>query len=186
MSPEIFNYLVLPLLIFIARIFDVTIGTLRIILVARGKKSIAPILGFFEVLIWVIAIGQIMSNLDNWVCFLAYAAGFATGNYVGMRIEEKLAMGIVGIRIITTQSGEVLIDALRVKGYGLTTMDAKGREGDVHVVFITLKRSNLKEIIPVINEYNPKAFYTIEDIRYVNAGFIGSSKKMPFRLRKGK
>ena len=91
---DTFTYVILPLLIFLARIADVSIGTIRIVMVAKGQKMIAPILGFFEVLIWLLAISKIMQNLDNWVCYVAYGAGFATGNYIGMIIEEKLAMGI--------------------------------------------------------------------------------------------
>ncbi len=90
-----FNYLVLPAAIFLARICDVTIGTLRIIFVSKGNKLIAPVLGFFEVLIWIIAITRIIENLNNPFCYVAYAAGFATGNYIGLRVEEKLAVGIV-------------------------------------------------------------------------------------------
>jgi uncharacterized protein YebE (UPF0316 family) len=188
MNPEIVNFVILPLLIFTARIFDVTIGTMRIILVARGKKLIAPLLGFFEVLIWIIAISQIMENLSNWVSFVAYAAGFATGNYVGMLLEEKLAMGIVGVRIITARSGENLITYLKDKGYSLTYTEAHGREEEVHLIFITLKRSKLKELVELIHSFNPKAFYTIEDIRYASTGSLEVAKKplRLFRVRKGK
>ena len=97
---DLYTYLLLPLLIFCARIIDVSIGTLRIIFVSKGKRNIAPLLGFFEVLVWILAISEIMQNLNNWVCYVAYAAGFAAGNYVGMIIEEKLAIGILIIRII--------------------------------------------------------------------------------------
>lgn len=188
MSPEVLNWLVLPLLIFTARIFDVTIGTLRIIMVARGKKILAPILGFFEVLIWIIAVSKIMDNLDNWVNFVFYAAGFATGNYIGMLIEEKLAMGTVGVRIITAKSGDRLINTLKEKGYGLTFMNAQGREENVNVIFLTVKRSNLKELIPIIHNFNSNAFYTIEDIRYVSSRSITTVKheKRLFSWRKGK
>jgi len=188
MNQDIVNFVILPLLIFTARIFDVTIGTMRIILVARGKKLIAPLLGFFEVLIWIIAISQIMENLSNWVSFVAYAAGFATGNYVGMLLEEKLAMGIVGVRIITARSGHNLIHFLKEKGYSLTYTEAHGREDEVHLIFITIKRSKLKELVETIKNFNPKAFYTIEDVRYASNGGMEIEKKTIrlFKLRKGK
>ncbi|HOE05515.1 MAG TPA: DUF2179 domain-containing protein [Bacteroidales bacterium] len=188
MSPDLMNFLVIPVLIFLARICDVTIGTIRIIMVARGKKIMAPILGFFEVFIWIIAVSKIMDNLDNWVNFVFYAAGFATGNYIGMLIEEKLAMGTVVVRIITAKSGLQLIDTLREKGFGLTWMNAQGREEQVNVIFLTVKRSSLKELIPIIHNFNPNAFYTIEDVRYVSSRMVesGIKHKSLFSWRKGK
>ena len=102
---DLFSYVLMPLLIFLARICDVSIGTMRIIFVSKGKRNIAPILGFFEVLIWITAISKIMQNLDNYVNYIAYAAGFATGNFVGMIIEEKLAMGIQMIRVFAHERG---------------------------------------------------------------------------------
>ena len=100
-SPELLNYAILPLLIFLARIGDVSIATIRIIFVMSGKKVIAPILGFFESLIWLLANGQIFNNIDNVWSYIAYASGYATGTFVGMYIEEKLAIGRVVVRIIT-------------------------------------------------------------------------------------
>lgn len=183
-----FSYVWLPLMIFAARICDVSIGTLRIILVARGQKAVAPLLGFVEVLIWIIAIGQIMENLDNWTCYLFYAAGFATGNYVGMVIEEKIAMGIVGLRLITGKPADELISNLTENGYGLTHMNARGSVGPVHVLFITVSRKKLKELIDIINDFNPGAFYTVEDIRFVNQGVFKQSQSGSGRMfqRKGK
>ncbi len=183
-----FAYVWLPLMIFAARICDVSIGTLRIILVARGQKAVAPLLGFVEVLIWIIAIGQIMENLDNWTCYLFYAAGFATGNYVGMVIEEKIAMGIVGLRLVTGKPADELISSLTENGYGLTHMDARGTVGPVHVLFITVSRKKLNELIDIINKFNPGAFYTVEDIRFVNQGVFKQSQSGSGRMfqRKGK
>ncbi len=177
MEFDLFAYVILPLLIFLARVIDVTIGTVRIILVARGQKRIAPLLGFLEVLIWIIAIGQIMNNLDNWLCYLFYAAGFATGNYVGMIIEERLALGMVGLRLITAKPAIELIEILRENGFGLTYMTANGTQGIVHILFITIPRKNLNKLVEFINQYNPRAFYTIEDIRFVNKGVYAKFMK---------
>lgn len=187
MEFDMFAYVWLPLMIFAARICDVTIGTIRIILVARGQKIVAPLLGFIEVLIWIIAMGQIMENLDNWVTFLFYAAGFATGNYIGMLVEEKIALGIVGLRLVTAKPAGELITALQKNGYGHTHMDAHGATGPVNVLFITVNRKNLKELIAVVNEHNPGAFYTVEDIRLVNRGvFQQNQAGMRLFHRKGK
>lgn len=167
---ETFSYIVLPLLIFVARVFDVSIGTLRIIFVSKGKKLLAPLLGFFEVLIWIAVIGKIMENLDNIYCYIGYAGGFAAGNYVGMLLEEKLAMGVVGIRVITRKPATELIQSLKDDGYGLTVMPAEGATGHVDVIYTLVNRKDLPGVIDEIKHYNPNAFYTIEDIKFVNKG----------------
>ncbi|NLA32292.1 MAG: DUF2179 domain-containing protein, partial [Methanomicrobiales archaeon] len=159
-DPEIVSLVVVPIFIFFARICDVTIGTMRIIFVARGMKMIAPILGFVEVFIWIIAIGQIFQNLTNPLNYLAYAAGFGMGNYVGMLIEERLAMGLALIRVITPRDATNLIDYLRAAGYGVTVLDAQGKQGPGKVIFSVIKRKNVKDVENAIHEFAPKAFYS--------------------------
>lgn len=165
---NLFTYLILPGAIFIARIADVTLGTLRIMFVAKGMKHIAPIIGFFEIFIWVLAISRIFQDLENWAAYIAYAGGFATGNYLGMLLEERLALGHEMIRVVTKSEAENLVDILKVKGFGVTYIQATGVEGAVGVVYIIVKRSMVKDVLKLINNYNPKAFYTIEEIKYVN------------------
>jgi uncharacterized protein YebE (UPF0316 family) len=169
---DLFSFYLLPVLIFLARICDVSIGTMRIIFVSKGKKYIAPFLGFFEVLIWITAISKIMQNLDNYVNYIAYAAGFATGNFVGMIIEEKLAVGIQMIRIFTDQKGNELMQILNSQGYGATTVNAFGSREEVQLIYTIVRRNNLGNVLDIINRFNPKAFYTIEDIRAVNEGIF--------------
>lgn len=173
MEPEFFDsnwfiYGLLPLLIFLARIIDVTMDTLRIVFVSKGNKIVAPILGFFEMLIWLIAITRIMENLDNFTTYIAYASGFAVGNYVGLLLEEKLAIGTQLIRIITAKDATVLIENLRDKGFGVTAIDAEGKDGLVHIIFLISRRQVVPQIIGMVNHCNPKAFYSIEDVRTVN------------------
>ena len=163
-----FYYVLLPIMIFLMRITDVSIGTIRIIFVTRGNRLVAPILGFFEVLVWIIAISNIIQHLDNWICYVAYAGGFATGNYVGMLIEERLAIGVCLIRVIAQKEIAVLSSVLNEKGYSTTTLDARGKLDNVNVIFLIVKRKDAGNAISLIKEYNPKAFYTIEDIRYVS------------------
>lgn len=172
----VFIYIVMPLLIFLARICDVSIGTLRIIFVSKGKKNIAPILGFFEVLIWIIAISKIMENLDNYINFIAYAAGFATGNFVGMIIEEKLAMGILMIRIFAYERGNELVQALNEKGFGATVVEAHGARENIDLIYSIVKRNELANVLDVISLINPNAFYTIEDVKAVNEGIFTQNK----------
>jgi uncharacterized protein YebE (UPF0316 family) len=164
----LFLYLILPFLIFATRIVDVTMDTLRIVFISRGNKVIAPILGFFEILIWLMAITQIMQHLDNFACYVAYAAGFATGNYFGLILEEKLAIGYQLVRVITSKDSSPLISDLREKGYGVTSVWAEGKSGKVHIIFVITKRSNVQDVVSIINEFNPMAFYSIEDIRSLN------------------
>lgn len=162
------QYLYLPLIIFFARIADVSIGTVRIIFVAKGYKGRSTILGFFEVLLWIVVIAQIMNHADNIIAFISYALGFATGTYIGMIIEEKLSVGNVVVRVISTNNTEVLIQKLKSNNFRLTFINATGSFGDVKIIFTVIRRKQLKRIISIIKEFNPKAFYSIEDIRYVN------------------
>src|SRR6186713_3237068 len=119
-SETVFSYLLLPLLIFIARIFDVSINTIRIIYVLVGRRVTATLLGFFESFIWLMAIRQIFEHLDNWVCYIAYPGGFATGILVGMIIEERIPYGKVIVRIITRREIAELMEYLRREGFRYT------------------------------------------------------------------
>ncbi len=185
---------IIPLLIFFARILDVSIGTMRLIFVAKGMKYLAPLLGFVEVLIWLLAIGQILQNLTNWVNYIAYASGFAMGNYIGMIIEDRLALGMAIIRIITRKDATDLEDALREKEYGVTCLDATGSSGPVKVLFMVVDRKEQHKVIDVVKKYNPRSFYSIEDIRTAQEGIFpvkkksnslrGFSLKKMFRIRK--
>ncbi|MCW8859308.1 MAG: DUF2179 domain-containing protein [Deltaproteobacteria bacterium] len=167
-----YAFIIIPVLVFLARILDVSIGTLRIIFVAKGLKSLAALLGFFEALIWLVAVAQVMQNLNSWQTYIAFSLGFATGNYVGIFLEERLALGNLLIRVITRHEANELVQVLRDKGYGVTSIDAQGETGPVKVIFSVVKRKKLTQIIALIKKYNPKAFYTIEDMRYVNGAYL--------------
>ncbi|MEW6535625.1 MAG: DUF2179 domain-containing protein [Candidatus Auribacterota bacterium] len=162
-----YGIIIIPVLIFLGRIIDVSIGTVRIIFISKGLRILASILGFFEVLIWLIAIREIMANLDNPINFIAYAAGFGAGNYVGISIEHKISIGTLMIRIITQCDAALLVNCLRERGYGVTCVDAQGATGDVKVIFTVIRRAELDIVRSIIHEFNPKAFYTIEEVKYV-------------------
>ncbi|MBU1564714.1 MAG: DUF2179 domain-containing protein [Proteobacteria bacterium] len=164
----IFGYIILPGLVFLARILDVSIGTLRIIFISKGLKHFAAMLGFFESLIWLIAVTQVIQNLHSWQTYIAFALGFGAGNYVGVVLEERIALGNLLIRIITQKEANELVNVLWNEGYGVTSVDARGETGPVKIIFSITKRKNLGKIIEIIKKYNPNAFYTIEDMRYVN------------------
>lgn len=171
-NSAVFSWIILPVLIFLARICDVTIGTIRIIMVSKGNKLISPMLGFFEVLIWLIAIGQIMQNLNNIFCYIAYAGGFAAGNYIGILLEEKLAMGTLMIRLIVKDPLPEFISLLRSQNFGTTIINGQGSQGKVDVIYCLIKRADLERVVNIIHQFHPKAFYSIEDVRLVREGIF--------------
>ncbi len=167
------TWVLLPLLIFTSRILDQSIGTLRLIFVSKGLRKIAPFLGFFEVIIWLLAVAQVMQHLNNPLSYIAYGGGFAMGNYIGILIEERLSLGNVIIRVIPRKDTTSLINHLREQGFGVTSVKAEGASGQVDIVFTIIKRKNIKLAIEIINQYNPNAFYTIEEIKAVKDGYFG-------------
>jgi uncharacterized protein YebE (UPF0316 family) len=172
LNSEIFTWFVLPLLIFVARIMDVSIGTMRLIFVSKGLKYLAPVLGFFEVTIWLLAIGQIMQHLDNVICYLAYGCGFAMGNYLGIILEERMSIGTVLIRVISQKDTPQLSASLRESGFGVTEVDAEGMKGRVKMIFSIINRKDIRDFIEKVNRFNPKSFYTIEEVSTVKEGFL--------------
>lgn len=164
-SEDVKNWVLLPLLIFLARLSDVTLGTLRIVFVARGRKKIAPLLGFVEVLIWLAAIGQVMQNLNNFVCYIAWAGGFAMGNLAGILLEEKIAMGLLVVRIISAQQPGNLSHHLHEQGFGVTRVDAHGINGRVDLIFTIIRRKDLNLLEKTVRMHDPDAFYSVEDVR---------------------
>ena len=164
----IFTWVIVPLLIFLARVTDVSMDTMRILFISRGKKTIAPFLGFVQVMIWLLAIRQIFLNLSNVACYVAYAGGFATGTWVGILLEEKLAIGFQMIKVITRQNATELIEFLKSQGFSITSVDGFGATGKVNIIYTIVKRQDIHNVIKSITRFNPKAFYTIEDIRTVS------------------
>jgi len=167
---HLFAWVILPLLIFLSRIADVSIGTVRVILVSRRLKYLAPLAGFFEVLIWILVIGQIMQNLSSPVCYLAYAGGFAAGNFIGILIAEKLSLGMVLVRMIFPKKANGLIDRLRERRYGVTCIDGQGATGPVQVVFTIVPRREVEAVVNLVRESNPEAFYSVEEVDFVERG----------------
>lgn len=182
---NLFTYFLLPFLIFLSRIMDVSIGTVRIVMISKGQKFWAPLLGFFEILIWLLAISRIFENLNNWTCYFGYAAGFATGNYIGLIIEERLAMGIVKIQIITRKNATELIENLKQAGYGITHHEAKGSSENVSIIYSIIKRTQIHKVEEIVSTTNPKAFYSIEDVKSVSHG-VFPVKTTSRAWRKGK
>jgi uncharacterized protein YebE (UPF0316 family) len=169
-SPGVFAFVIVPILIFCARVCDMSLDTIRVIFMSKGIRYLPAIIGFFEVIIWLIAIGQVMNNLTNVVCYIAYGAGFATGTFVGMAIEEKLSLGLTSVRIITKEDPAELMQFLRSHNYGVTSIDGEGGTGKVKMVFTIIKRQDLSHVIGIIKDFHPNAFYSIEEVKSVAEG----------------
>jgi uncharacterized protein YebE (UPF0316 family) len=167
---HLFTWVILPILIFLARIMDVSIGTVRVILVSRRLKYLAPVAGFFEVLIWILVIGQIMKNLSSPVCYVAYAGGFAAGTFIGILIAERLSLGMVLVRVIFPKRVNGLIHRLRERRYGVTCIDAQGANGPVQVVFTIVPRRDVEAVVDLVKESHPEAFYSVEEVDFVERG----------------
>ncbi|MEO6903227.1 MAG: DUF2179 domain-containing protein [Bacteroidia bacterium] len=179
---DYYNWIILPLIIFLARIGDVSLGTLRHVFISKGFRKIVPFIGFFEVLIWIIIVAQVMKNLSNIACYLAFASGFAIGTYVGLLIEEKLALGLQVVRIITNQNCDDLIKAVKKDNHGITVVDAQGAVGPVKMLFTIVKRKNVRQVVCLIRKYNPNAFYSVEEIKDTSQGvFMQSDAKFSIR-----
>jgi len=182
MDRDLFNYLVLPLLIFLFRIVDQSIGTVRLIFSAKGLKNLAPLFAFFESFIWLLAISQIMKDVSNIIMYFAFAGGYAAGNYFGILLEEKLSVGNVVIRLIPKRDTTELIAFLRSHGYGVTVVPVEGSMGPTKMLFLTIRRKEARTVIGYINQFNPNAFYTIDEVKTVSGGYYASKPKSIFSM----
>ena len=171
-NSDLFTWGILPALIFFARIADMSLDTMRIIMVNHGQRHKAAVLGFFEVSIWLLVARQVITHLPNPLCFFAYAGGFAAGNYVGIMIEEKFASGVQMIRVIADRDGARVMAALAEKGYGVTSMTGQGAKGPVSMVITIVDRRHARNVISLVQRVDPDVFYTIEDVRSVSEGIF--------------
>jgi uncharacterized protein YebE (UPF0316 family) len=154
------------LAIFLARVADVSVGTVRTILVFRGRRFLAAGLGFIEGLIWLGAAAQVLQNLSEWYLAFAYAAGFAAGNIAGIWLEGKLAIGAELIRIISKDTGVRVAEELRATGHSVTEFTGRGDDGlPVEVLFVVEKRRRVRSLLLQILAIDPKAVCTTSDIK---------------------
>lgn len=159
------------LTIFSLRVVDMSLDTLRLLFVVRGRKGIAWVLGFFQSVVYIIAITSVLSHLDNPLNVLGYAAGFATGNVVGMLIEERLAVGHIHLSIISPSRGVSLAQKLREDGFAVTEIAARGKDGMVHLLSLSVLRKDVARVEGVVHEIDSESFVTSEDVRPVRHGF---------------
>lgn len=181
---DYFTFIILPALIFLARVFDQSLGIIRIILATKGYTLPAFIFGFFESFVWLLAIGQIMERIDNLLYYFVFAFGFATGNVFGIFIERKLSIGFVMIRVVFQKDSERTIQLLKDNSYRVTILDAQGMNQPVKMLFSTVKRKQIKDFIGILVQNNPNAFYTIEDVKEVKEGYLTSSKRKLFAFNR--
>lgn len=166
------------LLIFLARVTDVTLSTIRTLMVVQGRKMQAALIGFFEVGIYVTALSKVVNSLDNPLNLLAYCLGFATGNYVGITIENKIALGNLSAQIILKSSDNTeLIKSLRENGFGVTIIVGQGIEGPRDVLNVALNRKDLNKLKKIVYAMNKDAFITVSSINPISGGYFASVKK---------
>lgn len=166
------NLWALPFIIFFGRIIDVSLGTIRIVLVSRGAKHIAPFVGFVEIFIWVVVIAQVLQHADGWLSYFCYAAGYAAGTYAGLSLESKIGFGYAILRMFTKQPAASLILELNRNGYGATMMMGEGAVYKVNIVESVVRRVNIKDVERIMERHDPAAFVTIEDVRTRHKGIF--------------
>ena len=189
---QIYQYIVLPLIIFFARICDVSLGTLRIVFVSKGKKKIAPILGFFELFIWIVVISELFKTADSIMCYFAYAGGYAAGNFIGMNIEERIALGSQLIQVFSSKDVTALRKSLQEAGFGTTMVEGDGSAGKTNILYTVINRKTFAKAEKILKDFDPLIFYVIEDVRLVKSGIFPEGRiNRPFhrfflRSRPGK
>ncbi len=157
--------------IFVLRVLNIALDTLRFMLTMRGKRGISWVLGFIESVLFVVVIGSVINDLNNILNIIGYSAGFATGTVVGMAIEKRLAIGYVHLNIISRQKGANLADTLRNANYAVTEIPALGKDGAVSLLDCSIRRKDMKDIEQLILEADPDAFITVEDITPIKHGY---------------
>jgi len=173
---QVYQYIILPLIIFFARVCDVSLGTMRIVFTSKGKKNLAPIVGFFELLIWILVINEVFKNADSFICYLAYAGGYAAGNFIGLNIEERLALGSQLIKVFSSKDITALQKQLNEAGFGATAVDGVGSAGKVTILYLVINRKNADHAKKILVDFDPLIFYVIEDVRLVKSGIFPQTK----------
>jgi uncharacterized protein YebE (UPF0316 family) len=174
--------LLIPLGVFLAETCVVSLSTVRVLFIGRGLKLLAALLGFCEVSLWLLAVGQVMANVTNIPCFIAFGGGFALGNYLGITIEQKLAIGALVVRIITNRDAGELCAALRSANCGVTSLDGEGATGPVQVLFTVINRKDYAKVLAMIEQCHPKAFVSVEDVRSAREGVFPMVRPGPLAL----
>ena len=166
-----------PLVVFLLRVTDVSMATVRMLLIMRNRRILAPLIGFVEILIWVTAIGIVVQHLQSPLHIVGYAAGFATGNYLGLRLEERLALGLATVRAMVRSGGAALAATLRDDGFGVTEMIGAGKDGPVEVLYSVLPRRQVTRYLALVDQGAPDSFVVVDEPRRVRRGWQYPAKK---------
>ncbi len=166
--------LLVALGIFVARLVNQTIDTVRFMMTIRGRKLLAWVLGFTETTIFVVTLSAVFSNLNNILYIVAYSGGFAFGNTVGMLVEERLAVGHIQVSIISPKRGSAIAEKLRVAGYAVTEIPARGKDGMVTLLHVSVQRKRVKQVHQIAQKIDSSAFISGEEMRPLWRGFWGA------------
>jgi uncharacterized protein YebE (UPF0316 family) len=170
------EYFLGAVIIMFMRICDVTIGTVRIIMVSQGKRYYAAFAGFFEVLIWIFAMRYVVQHLDNTINLIGYSIGYSLGNVLGVTVEQKIGIGFLQLNVVSQRFSCKIAGHLRNSRYGVTLLPAVGNNGDVNLLFMVIRRKDQKQVIKLIESIDPEAFITAQSsVPY--RGFIHGSRK---------
>lgn len=176
----------LPFMIFLGRIIDVTLGTMRIIFVSKGEQYKAPLIGFFEVFIWIVIISQILVRANDLISYVSYAAGYASGNYIGILLEKRIAYGIVLCRIYTQKEASILVQKLNQLSLGATLTHGEGSTSQVNIIETVIDRKEMKAVERTLTDFDQNIFYVVEDVRTKQNGIFPKRRNVLSRWRKGK
>jgi uncharacterized protein YebE (UPF0316 family) len=183
-NEQFITLVVVPLLIFFARILDVSLGTIRLIFISKGERLLSAGIGFFEVIVWLLAITRIIDNLTNVYAYIAYGAGFAVGTYVGITLENRILVGKVMVRLTTEKDSHFLVEELRKKRYTFTCVGVDGPDGKVNSLHVIIHKKDLKKLIDYLNAYDDNAFYSVEDVKIVSEKLGRRPSPAPIVVRK--
>ena len=165
--------------IFLARLLDVTLGTFRTIVVFRGYPALAAAIGFVEILIWIVAVSQVLRDLDAWPLMIAYAGGFSCGNYLGVWLESKVAIGKELIRIISHRSDGLLMKRLRSAGHKVVSLGCEKDGLPAEVLLVTLDRRETADLLDTVRSIEPDVEYTISDIKSLRSDRSRAGRRWP-------
>jgi len=160
-------------MVFGLRVTDVSLGTLRTVYILQGRRIRASVIGFFEVLIWIFVISQVVAAISSWVLMIAYAGGFATGTWVGLWLEKRFAIGYSQLRIISRDHGEDIAEALWAENFGATVVQGHGRDGEIALIFSILPRRFINRCVTIASEIDDDCFVSVSDSRYLFRGYLG-------------
>jgi uncharacterized protein YebE (UPF0316 family) len=164
-------------LVFLLRVTDVSLGTMRTVYILQGRRLRAAIIGFFEVLIWIFVVSQVVAAISDWILMIGYAGGFATGTWTGLWLENRFAIGFAQLRIISRHRGEEIAARLWEENFGASIVHGHGRDGEIDLIFSIVQRRNVHKCVEIANTIDKDCFVSISDSRYLFRGYMGGGMR---------